>query len=325
MRVFDDTHHGSEVAASDGRGTGEVALACAGDDGYAMPLAVMLRSLGDHLGDGRSAVVHVLDCGIGGPNRQQLLRSLDGLPLSLVWHRPELDRIRAARPGEEFAVSTYARLLMPELIDAPHVVYLDGDVLVLDDVGVLYDLPIAPYAALAVTDPTGAGRLADCDHLPAGVRAAAVDGAPGDARYANTGVMPIDLDEARRSGFTERALGLLAELPERPKWVDQDLICVTLAGRIGPLPARWNAYANVFTDRYGPSHLPDDELAEARSSPAIVHYTLDSKPWRRKCPHPMQAQWFEAVDRTAWRGFRPNYRNQPPDWRARLARMRRHR
>ncbi|MEZ5248925.1 MAG: glycosyltransferase [Ilumatobacteraceae bacterium] len=257
---------------------------------------------------------------MGEPNRQRLLRSLDGLPITLAWHRPDLGRIRSARPGEQFAVSTYARLLMPELIDEPHVVYLDGDVLVLDDVGVLFDLPIAPFAALAVTDPTGAGHLADAEHLPAALREA-----HPAARYANTGILPIDLDDARRTGFTDDALALLTELPGRPKWVDQDLICVVLADRIGPLPARWNAYANVFIDIHGPSHLPADEQAEAHDHPAIVHYTLDSKPWRRKCPHPMQAQWFEAVDRTAWRGFRPNYWNDPPDWRARLARMRRHR
>ncbi|MCU0245072.1 MAG: hypothetical protein MUC42_00770 [Bryobacter sp.] len=49
-----------------------IQIACAADHRYALPTAVMLRSLADHLPDQRSAVVHLLDDGISPDDRDRI-------------------------------------------------------------------------------------------------------------------------------------------------------------------------------------------------------------------------------------------------------------
>lgn len=47
---------------------------------------------------------------------------------------------------------------------------------------------------------------------------------------------------------------------------------------------------------------------------AVVHFnrgTSLGRPWEVRCTHPFRDRWFEALDHTAWAGWRP----PPPDTR----------
>ena len=47
----------------------DIVVVCAADDGYAMPLAVTIRSLIDHLGKDRRVQLFVLDGGLSAASR----------------------------------------------------------------------------------------------------------------------------------------------------------------------------------------------------------------------------------------------------------------
>jgi hypothetical protein len=36
-----------------------------------------------------------------------------------------------------------------------------------------------------------------------------------------------------------------------------------------------------------------------------VHFTSNKKPWHYFCRHPFLGEYLAAIDRTAWRGWRP--------------------
>ena len=50
-------------------------IVCAADGAYALPLAVMVRSLIANLADGRRLTLFVIDDGLSAKRRQRLLRS----------------------------------------------------------------------------------------------------------------------------------------------------------------------------------------------------------------------------------------------------------
>jgi hypothetical protein len=54
---------------------------------------------------------------------------------------------------------------------------------------------------------------------------------------------------------------------------------------------------------------PADELAKAVIDPSLLHFArsfVQTRPWLPACIHPRRAEWLEALDRTAWAGWRPD-------------------
>jgi hypothetical protein len=48
-----------------------------------------------------------------------------------------------------------------------------------------------------------------------------------------------------------------------------------------------------------------ESLATCRFKPRIVHFTTEAKAWLYGNSHPFRSQFFEMLDDTAWRGWRP--------------------
>ena len=60
-------------------------VVCAADDRYAVPLTVMLCSMGDHLGADRTATVWVMDGGISRRNKRRIVNSLPDNRIQIHW------------------------------------------------------------------------------------------------------------------------------------------------------------------------------------------------------------------------------------------------
>ena len=55
------------------------------------------------------------------------------------------------------------------------------------------------------------------------------------------------------------------------------------------------------------------DMERARRAPTIVHFTWflgRPKPWEPRSTAPYRDLWFDALDHTAWAGWRPD--NTPP-------------
>jgi lipopolysaccharide biosynthesis glycosyltransferase len=119
--------------------------------------------------------------------------------------------------------------------------------------------------------------------------------------------MLVSLDRWRSEEVGRQALRLLAEHTFR--YGDQCALNVVAAQRWDALEPHWNLQSG---------HLPDDSLAwiteetedleRARRNPTVIHYTYffgQKKPWEADCSAVHRDAWFEALDRTAWAGWRP--------------------
>jgi lipopolysaccharide biosynthesis glycosyltransferase len=284
-----------------------------------MPLAVTLRSAATHLRAGLTLVAYVVDAGIADGNWMALKETLAGLPIQLIRIGFDPARLGHLPVSHHISHAAYARLLAADILpqDLSRVIYLDSDLLVLDDLSTLWRTPMDGAWCLAVPDiacPFIDARHADSNFLRASPYFATIApvknwrslGLRAADHYFNSGVLVIDLDAWRREQLAARFLACLADHAAFVWCWDQYALNVVLAGHWRRLPLRWNVGSHLF-DYPQRRHAPLDErsIDEALAAPAILHFTSEFKPWRYGSRHPARARFFAALAETAWRDWRP--------------------
>ena len=268
-----------------------VNVACAADDNYALPLAVMLRSAGRSLAEGSEIMAHVLDDGLTGTDVASIERSL-----------PPNVRIKWCRPGSQttglplwgrMTATTYQKLTLGDWLPAEvtRAIWLDCDLLVLDDLTALVESLDPGMIAGAVVDqrvPRVGSRLA--------VAGWHVLGLDPEEPYFNAGVMVIDVVKWRTHGVARRSFEYLERFGKSVTFWDQEALNAVLAwGHWQPLPARWNVHPSLQ------SMLRKHAVPE----PAIVHFSGNLKPWTHPGSDLWSSLFYAILDETEWSTWRP--------------------
>ncbi len=274
----------------------DIVLACAADDRFGMPLAVLLRSAIDHLADDRRLRAFVIDGGIAPWTKRRIQRSVDER-VEIAWLRPDVGRLRGFKISGHVRVATYFRLLVPDLLPAScaRAIYLDSDVVVEGDLAELWAVDVSAHALAAVQDMTvpwvsSRWGLDNWREL----------GLASTAKYFNAGVMLMNLARWRAEHVAAAVLDYVATNQQYVRFWDQDGLNAVLAGRWLELDPRWNL--TVQNDR--PPLL--DEHFAALAAPFVTHFASTGKPWHLDCVHPRREVFFRSLDRTAWAGWRPS-------------------
>ena len=239
----------------------------------------------------------------------------------------------ALKTNSYFARATFYRLGLPALLKSRRrIVFLDTDMVVLDDLTTLADIDLGEQA-IAAAAPDLVMRsfvgleVAPLDHLGGETAQDYLDnhlGMPEGGRgYFQAGLLVIDLDRLREAQLVDR---MVADLEDGHFWfLDQDVLNKHLAGRTVPLPARWNVL--WMDDAHASALSVEDQLIynDAMRDPAVVHFAGLGKPWRNHL-NPMSHYYWEYLRDTPWYenvlfGFLdPRYR--PPHQPARPGRLR---
>jgi lipopolysaccharide biosynthesis glycosyltransferase len=277
-----------------------ITIGCAIGGGYALPTAVMMRSVLAHRRPDRpvrflAVISNVPD---GDLRRLQELTAEPGVTLEFLRPDPRpLEKLPRA-PGCD--QSTYYRLQLPDL--APHIgraVWIDGDMLVLRDVGELYDTDLGGAPLGAVRD-----LVIPCVGSRLGVAAWRELGLDADQSYFNAGLAVMDLNLWREQNLTARLHEHLRS--HRVTLYDQDALNALIGGAWKPLDLRWNVIASVMGRRFfRPPFLDAATLHELARDPWLLHYSGDWKPWTLPYGRPPYDLFFRYLDETPWRGWRP--------------------
>ena len=189
-----------------------------------------------------------------------------------------------ARLLGHITASTMDRLLLPELVpEVNRLVYLDVDALVLGDVAELADLDLRGRSLAArVTDDLPQTRLFSSVHRRSGdlppeladdLRRRIHGRYDSDVFGFNAGVLVMDVEAMRRSGFCQTYLGW----PSRYGLHDQELLIYAFSDDRVPLPREWNMW---------PAH---ELVHDAR----VLHWLGPFKPWK-PLRIPEQQRWVDA-------------------------------
>jgi lipopolysaccharide biosynthesis glycosyltransferase len=186
----------------------------------------------------------------------------------------------------------YARLLLPKLVEARRLLYIDSDILVLKS-------PLTPIAETQLSTGFGAAleslrpTLADDPPLPD----SQIHFDPNQPAF-NSGFLLMDLPAICESGLFRKAASLLAAESASCKFYDQSALNFIANGSFDHLDQDWNrqTHRECFD--------PVDAMPVLRRRGMNVHFVTRAKPWLAWSPFPAERMFravLDAVD-PEWRG-----------------------
>ena len=257
-------------------------------------LVVTLFSALRHLASNYTLDIHILGAGLSKRIIKKIERSLDTLqkPYRLRVIKISDKKFHGFRRFANTSLFTYARFLIPDLCpDISRIIYLDVDILVLDDLSELSKISLEDTILGAVV---GCG-VSRADH-PWGIPNYAELGIPGYTPYFSAGVMIMDLEAWRKTEFANTCLEYAKKHADICIFWDQTVLNSLIAGKFTQLSEKWNQQLSTN---------PDDFQEEG-----IIHFSGPEKPWNYQSPLPARLleHYYQELDCTAFAGWRPTAR-----------------
>lgn len=285
----------------------EIHIAFAVDTAYLNQIAVTVASIvanaaqPEHL---RFHIVHAED-------QDFVLQQVD------AWGVDHLDIVRSSNPfsgadlgGRHVSVAALLKTQLPTAL--PHLdraIYLDADIVVLQDIGQLWGVDLGGAALGGVIDigvyrhmvrGEAHGRDAIRKHLVS----LGLD--PTQPQYVNSGLLLMDLEKLRGTNFSRAALEMDANRSTPRMFVDQDIINALIRGEAALLDPRWNVLAKGLSradsrqHHYVPEMLRPSLSLQQREQWAI-HYIGRNKPWNSTDVWGAEAWWrYAPLSGIAW-------------------------
>jgi lipopolysaccharide biosynthesis glycosyltransferase len=278
-------------------------VVCCTDANYVRPLAAMVRSLLAHKDPAFPLTLYIFDGGVPEEDKRRLAASWPPEGLEIHWLPLDSAALSGLPLWGVWPPITYADLLMGEALpESLHkAIWLDTEMIVLADIGKLWNAGLDDLPLLAVQDlaiPYVSSRYGLARYRELGLAA--------DAKYFNTGVMVVNLDWWRKNQVARKVLEYLRDHRESVHLLDQDGLNAVLGGRWGALDSRWNQIASIAGRRFlKVTHLDAAQYRQVVDDPWIIHYAGFWKPWRYHNRNPSRALYFHYLDMTAWSGWRP--------------------
>lgn len=268
-------------------------VVCAADNNYSMPMAVMLRSMVENLRSYPRISLWILDGGISRRNRRRIQSSVPEGFVEFNWIRPSRRELKGFPVSGHTSICAYYRLLMAELLPRTihKAIYLDADILVLGDIGELWNMDPGVHSILAFAEQ--GRKVSDACALSMYAEL----GLSSDAPYFNSGILVVNLDLWRRKKLFRVFTMFIEKYANMLNFWDQDVLNGVLAHAWGRLDEKWNSRVHNLWEK--------DRLDREIEGMAIIHFASSVKPWTFGAHHAAESLYFQWVDKTAWVGWRP--------------------
>ncbi|MGN1349671.1 MAG: glycosyltransferase family 8 protein [Anaerovoracaceae bacterium] len=234
------------------------------DDNYAPYLGVALHSAVEHASPDRHYLAIVLYEELSLTNKMRLLSMTKenfGIRFVRIDQQYEglSDRMGNRLRADYFTMTIFFRLFIPSMFpEYDKGIYLDSDIVVLEDLAKLYDQDLQGNIIGAVHDSS----VVD---VPPLVRY--IEEAVGVSRYRyiNSGILLMDMKKMRENQFEQHFLRLLNTYHFDCIAPDQDYLNAMCRDHILYLSPDWDV-------------MPVEGRPPVKN-PKLVHYNLFSKPW----------------------------------------------
>lgn len=271
-------------------------VCCSTDENYVAACAAMLVSLAE---TNREScwVVHVLTSTLSEVSRGDLLKSLCNYTnVTLLFHEVDETKLSGVQfnKSTHVTIAAYYRILLSSIIpcDVHRILYLDCDLIVLDDITDLYQIDLSFYAFAAVKDIL---RMTDMHRFQLNM--------PYDIPYFNSGVMMINLDYWRAKNC-EDALIEFAKKKRTVFFHDQDALNYVFKGNWYMLSPQWN---KLYPSIYPKDCFHSTKDIDAFEHPKIIHFWGFIKPWYKIIwlPDKYKKLYYYYQSKTEWKTSLP--------------------
>ena len=230
------------------------------NDRYVPYLDVAILSLIAHVSPRRQYHITVLKTDISAKNQAIIKKhQTENVTIEFYDVAEMLAPVRKTLPEMfYFSIDAYYRLFIETAFPQyDKAIYLDSDVILLNDIAELYETDVTGKLLAAVYEQ-------NTDRSPEFTNyVEEIIGIPYNT-YFNSGVMVMNLAEFRRQKVQETFLRMLTEYHFDSLAPDQEYLNVICHGQVKYLPTGWNKHS-----------FPEPPQGELN----LCHYALSNKPW----------------------------------------------
>lgn len=288
----------------------KINIVVASDENYVPHLETLIVSIAENNKNVDSILIHVLDGGIkpeSVASIQRLIERYDNMGFKFYSMSEEIiSDLLGGEIKKDRSLLTYARVFIPNLIEADRALYLDVDAIVLESLEELYGLDMDDFAIAGVRDTNPISR-----HRNVGLSDSDV--------YINARMILWNLKKCREIGAVKQCVDFVRSRNGEIDAMDQGTINGVFGKQelIKLVHPRFNAFTSLFQMKkndvlqyYGlPEYYSDNEIMEAKNSPVFVHFTpnMTTRPWVEHCSHPLRDKYWYFREMTDY----PDHRLQP--------------
>ena len=278
-------------------------LAC--DDNYAQHAAITLMSAYEKSENKAKIESFVLDGGISEDKKEKIQKSIEQYGVKVSFIKISEDDYKGMYTSHQYSSAIYYRLSLPILLNKKKCIYVDCDLLFLDDIEKLWNINLNGHPLGAIEDiglTTSKKRFLE-KQKSIGLKA--------DSSYFNSGVVIMDLEQWREKNYSNLAMGLAANNDFTSH--DQDVLNKLFMDNWEQIDLRWNVippiiymYPKIIFNK-----KERERSIKARKNPGILHYAGRYKAWEFKEYSEFNSFYYELLRKSAFKDvFMPQLSKQ---------------
>lgn len=243
----------------------EVPIFFAIDDNYLPYFTVAINSIKKHANKNTTYSVFVLTEGLSNNALSKILAlGSDNFKFNIVDLSQKIAKYKKVMQQtlrDYYTVSIFYRLFIAEEFKQyDKAIYIDSDIVLLDDIQKLFAIDLGNNLLGVVVD-----QVVSCNEVFIDYCKNALGVNPEE--YFNSGVLVMNLKRLREERLEEKFLSMIKTHKFETVAPDQDYLNVLCNGKVKYLPAGW--------DRMPTANITCDKVF-------LVHYNMFDKPWKYK-------------------------------------------
>lgn len=287
----------TDIPPSSKKNDNELHFAFSGDSNFSIAIGLAIFSLFHHLQSDKKCHIHILGDHISQNILADITKITNHYNGILEYHELK-NYLPAALGTDRFPSVAYARFLLPDILPqgVDKVFYADADVMICDDLSVLWDIEMGDNLLAAV--PDAGVRTRRYRHVLDNF-AKALGKSRDNIQYFYSGQLLFNLEKWRKE---KPHLVILEEARKgKREFPDQDLMNAICYGKIMELPQQYccvphlNHISNLYNKKTPSTSQKLVHFATA-SKPFILYPPLEpeyrrfyklwmSSPWRNRIPY----------------------------------------
>ncbi len=189
-------------------------------------------------------------------------------------------------------LSSYFRLLIPQIVSGNKALYLDSDLVVAGPLRPLWEIDLRENVIGVVADFCGKSH----PELPINP----------EIGYCNTGIMLMNLERWRIGNLPEKVLDFARNNPSFIRFADQCGINAICKDHIYLLGPEYNFQGIYYESSYKkPIPYSKEQMENARENPVVIHFVGSKKPWHWGCKHPEKRLYWKYLRKTPFKRYFP--------------------
>ena len=253
---------------------GKINLVMTTDANYAVPTMVTISSILSASKKDSCFSLSIL-CAPSLPQKDRdMLKKLENKDSRIQIQFIEISdpRLDKAVTTAHISVASYYRLYISQRIMEDRCLYIDGDVIVRDDLTEVYNTDLKNYYGDAVKD------LGIQIHMSEYKNYGEYLGISSMSNYVNAGFMLFNLNKIREDKVAQQ---MREAISKGYKYMDQDFINKYFYGRIKILPLKYDFFTEYYGSIAGKQVIgySEEELHHIEQDACVLHFTGLFKPW----------------------------------------------